>query len=168
MNMQLALAKIENVFRKYNPASPFEYTFVDEEYNQKFSDEERIGNLTTIFAALAIFISCLGLYGLTSFVAERRTREIGVRKVLGASVFTLWKLLSKEFVSLVIISCIITVPVSNYLLNGWLQNYDYRTEMHWWIFAVSICSAMFITLVTISFQAIRAARTNPVKSLRTQ
>ena len=168
MNMQLALAKIESVFKKYNPASPFEYKFVDQEYGQKFSEEERIGNLTTIFAVLAIFISCLGLYGLASFVAEQRTREIGVRKVLGASVFTLWKLLSKEFVLLVAISCLIAVPLAMYFLRGWLENYNYRTDISWWIFAISISGALLITMVTISFQAIKAALANPVKSLRMQ
>jgi putative ABC transport system permease protein len=168
MNMQLALAKIESVFKKYNPASPFEYEFIDQEYGKKFSEEERIGNLSTIFAVLAIFISCLGLYGLASYVAEQRTREIGVRKVLGASIFTLWKLLSKEFVLLVAISCFVAVPVSTWFLSGWLNNYNYRTEISWWIFAISIFGALFITLVTISFQAIRAALANPVKSLRMQ
>jgi putative ABC transport system permease protein len=168
MNMQLALAKIESVFKKYNPASPFEYEFIDQEYGKKFSEEEKIGNLSTIFAVLAIFISCLGLYGLASYVAEQRTREIGVRKVLGASIFTLWKLLSKEFVLLVAISCFIAVPVSTWFLSGWLNNYNYRTEISWWIFAISIFGALFITLVTISFQAIRAALANPVKSLRMQ
>lgn len=168
MNMQLALAKIESIFKKYNPASPFEYKFTDQEYGEKFSEEERVGNLTTIFAVLAIFISCLGLYGLASFVAEQRTREIGVRKVLGASIFTLWKLLSKEFVLLVTISCIIAVPLAMYFLSGWLENYNYRTDISWWIFAVSILGALMITMVTISFQAIRAALANPVKSLRMQ
>jgi putative ABC transport system permease protein len=168
MNMQFALAKIESVFKKYNPASPFEYQFIDQEYGKKFSEEERVGNLTTIFAVLAIFISCLGLYGLASFVAEQRTREIGVRKVLGASVFILWKLLSKEFVLLVTISCLIAVPVATYFLRGWLNNYNYRTEISWWIFAIAILGALMITIVTISFQAIRAALANPVKSLRMQ
>jgi putative ABC transport system permease protein len=168
MNMTLAMAKIESVFRKYNPASPFEYTFIDEEYGKKFAEEERIGNLTTIFAILAIFISSLGLYGLASFVAEQRTREIGVRKVLGASVISLWGLLSKEFVLLVAVSCAIAVPVSLYVLNGWLNNYNYRTTISWWIFGIAIAAALLITLITISGQAIKAANTNPVKSLRIQ
>ena len=168
ISMQLALAEIESVFKKYNPASPFEYKFIDQQYGEKFSEEERIGNLTTIFAVLAIFISCLGLYGLASFVAEQRTREIGVRKVLGASIFTLWKLLSKEFVLLVAISCFIAVPLAMYFLSGWLENYNYRTNISWWIFAVSILGALTITMLTISFQAIKAALANPVKSLRMQ
>jgi len=166
MPLQTSLAKIEPVFKKYNPGSPFEYKFVDQEYGEKFSDEERIGNLATFFAILAIFISCLGLYGLASFVAEQRTKEISVRKVLGASVFRLWRLLSKEFVILVAISCMIAVPVSLYFLNNWLKNYNYRTEISWWVFAAAISGALLITLVTISFQAIKAALANPVKSLR--
>lgn len=163
-----ALAKIETVFKKYNPGSPFEYKFIDEEYAQKFSDEERIGNLATFFAVLAIFISCLGLFGLASFVAEQRTKEIGIRKVVGASVFNLWQMLSKDFVVLVIISCLIAVPIAYYFMHGWLQNYDYRTEISWWIFAAVSIGALMITLLTVSFQAIRAALANPVKSLRTE
>ncbi|MEP7373255.1 MAG: FtsX-like permease family protein [Chitinophagaceae bacterium] len=163
-----ALAKIETIFKKYNPGSPFGYKFIDEEYAQKFSDEERIGNLATFFAILAIFISCLGLFGLASFVAEQRTKEIGIRKVVGASVFNLWTMLSKEFVGLVMLSCFIAIPIAWYFLHEWLLNYDYRTEISWWIFAVAIGGALLITLLTVSFQAIKAAIANPVKSLRTE
>jgi ABC-type antimicrobial peptide transport system permease subunit len=163
-----ALAKIEPVFKKYNSGNPFDYQFVDEEYAKKFSDEARIGNLATLFAILAIFISCLGLFGLASFVAEQRTKEIGVRKVLGASVFSLWKMLSKDFVVLVIISCLIAAPIAWYFLNQWLQKYEYRTHISWWIFAVAGISALVITLLTVSYQAIKASLTNPVKSLRTE
>jgi ABC-type antimicrobial peptide transport system permease subunit len=166
--IRAALAKIEPVFRKYNPGSPFDYKFTDEEYAHKFDDEARMGNLATFFAVLAIFISCLGLFGLASFVAEQRTKEIGVRKVLGASVFNLWKMMSKDFVSLVIISCIIAVPVAWYFLHQWLQKYEYRTEISWWIFAVAGMGALMITLLTVSFQAIKAAMANPVRSLRTE
>ncbi len=166
--IRAALAKIEPVFRKYNPGSPFDYKFTDEEYEHKFDDEARMGNLATFFAVLAIFISCLGLFGLASFVAEQRTKEIGVRKVLGASVFNLWKMMSKDFVSLVIISCIIAVPVAWYFLHQWLQKYEYRTEISWWIFAVAGMGALMITLLTVSFQAIKAAMANPVRSLRTE
>jgi len=163
-----ALAKIETVFKKYNPGSPFEYKFIDDEYAQKFSDEERIGNLATVFAILAIFISCLGLFGLASFVAEQRKKEIGVRKVLGASVFNLWQMLSKEFALLVIISCFIAIPLAWYYLNGWLQQYDYKTTISFWIFIFSGLGALLITLITVSFQAINAAVANPIKSLRTE
>jgi putative ABC transport system permease protein len=168
MPMRAALGRIETVFKKFNPGSPFEYKFVDDEYARKFSDEERIGRLATFFAILAIFISCLGLFGLASFVAEQRTKEIGVRKVLGATVMNLWRMLSKDFVVLVIISCFIAIPTAWYFLHQWLQRYEYRTEISWWIFAAAVLGAMVITLLTVSFQAIRAAMANPVKSLRTE
>ncbi len=168
MNAHEAIAKIEPVFKSYNPSQPFEYKFIDEEFARKFSDEERIGKLAASFAVLAIFISCLGLFGMASFMAERRVKEIGVRKVLGASVFNLWKLLSREFVILVMISLLIAVPVSWYYLQGWLQHYTYRTEISWWIFIVAGLGALAITLVTVSFQAVKAALANPVKSLRSE
>jgi ABC-type antimicrobial peptide transport system permease subunit len=163
-----AIAGIERVCKKYNPGSPFEYKFTDERYAQKFENEELIGNLATFFACLAIFISCLGLFGLASFVAEQRTKEIGVRKVLGASVFSLWKMLSKDFVTLVIISCLIAVPIAWYGLHQWLQRYAYRTEISLWIFMAAAAGALMITLLTVSFQAIKGAVANPVKSLRTE
>jgi ABC-type antimicrobial peptide transport system permease subunit len=163
-----ALKKMEAVFRKVVPATPFEYQFADTEYGLKFAAEERIGKLASVFATLAVLISCLGLFGLASFVAEQRTKEIGVRKVLGATVYNLWKLLSKDFVLLVIIACLIAVPLAWYFLNGWLQKYEYRTSISWWVFAAAIGGALVITLLTVSFQAIKAALTNPVKSLRTE
>jgi ABC-type antimicrobial peptide transport system permease subunit len=163
-----ALAKIQPVFKKHDAESPFEFKFIDDEYAKKFSNEQRIVNLASFFAILAIFISCLGLFGLASFVAEQRTKEIGVRKVLGATVFNLWKMLSKDFVVLVIISCIIAIPIAWYFLNQWLQNYNYRTQISWWIFAAAGAGALVITLLTVSFQAIKAAIANPVKSLRTE
>jgi ABC-type antimicrobial peptide transport system permease subunit len=163
-----ALAKIETVFKKYNPAAPFDYKFTDEEYAKKFSDEERVGNLSLFFAVLAIFISCLGLFGLASFVAEQRTKEIGVRKVLGASILNIWQMLSKDFVLLVIISCFISIPIAWYYLHEWLQRYEYRTPISGWIFIIAGMGAMAITLLTVSFQAIKAAIANPVKSLRSE
>ncbi len=163
-----ALDAIRPVFKKYNPGGPFEYKMVDEEYEKKFSDEKRIGNLASVFAILAIFISCLGLFGLASFVAEQRVREVGIRKVMGASLFHLWQLLSTDFVVLVIISCLIAVPISGYYLHQWLLQYDYRTPLSWWIFAGSSVGALVVTLLTVSFQAIRAATMNPVNSLRTE
>ncbi len=163
-----ALAKIEPVFKKYNAGNPFEFKFVDEEYDKKFSNEVRIGNLATFFAMLAIFISCLGLFGLASFVTEQRTKEIGVRKVLGASVFNLWRLLSKEFVVLVTIALFISIPVAYYFMHNWLQDYEYRTDISWWIFAIAGIGALLVTLLTVSFQAIKSALMNPVKSLRSE
>jgi putative ABC transport system permease protein len=168
VSMQDALGKIEKVFKKYNPGAPFDYRFTDEEYAKKFSDEQRIGNLATFFAILAIFISCLGLFGLASFVAEQRTKEIGVRKVLGASVFNLWQMLSKDFAWLVAISCVIAIPIAWYYLHQWLQKYEYRTDISWWVFVAACLGALIITLLTVSFQAIKAALANPVKSLRSE
>ncbi len=163
-----ALDKIETVFKKYNPSSPFTYTFNDEDYAKKFADEKRIGSLATFFTILAIFISCLGLFGLASFVAEQRRKEIGVRKVLGASVLNVWQLLSQEFALLVFISCFIAIPFAWYYLNRWLHQYDYRTTISLWVFIASGFGSLLITLITVSFQAIKAAVANPVKSLRTE
>jgi ABC-type antimicrobial peptide transport system permease subunit len=166
--IRAALSKIEAIFKKYNPGAPFSYTFNDEDYAKKFADEQRVGNLATFFTILAIFISCLGLFGLASFVAEQRKKEIGVRKVLGASVFNLWRMLSKEFALLVIISCLIAIPLAWYYLNNWLQQYDYRTTISFWVFIFSGLGALIITLITVSFQAIKAALANPVESLRSE
>lgn len=163
-----AINKIEKVFKKFNPAAPFDYKFTDEQYAKKFGEEVRIGKLTSFFAVLAIFISCLGLFGMATFTAEQRTKEIGVRKVLGASVANLWQMLSKDFVVLVVISCVISAPVAYYFLNGWLQKYEYRTEVSWWIFVLASFGALVITLMTVSYQAIRAALLDPVKSLKSE
>jgi ABC-type antimicrobial peptide transport system permease subunit len=167
-SVKTALSKIETVLRKYNPDAPFDYTFNDEDYAKKFADEERVGNLASFFTILAIFISCLGLFGLASFVAEQRKKEIGVRKVLGASTYNLWRMLSREFALLVMISCFISIPLAWYYLNNWLKHYDYRTTISVWIFIASGVGALAITLITVSFQAIKAAIANPVKSLRTE
>ncbi len=161
-----ALKKAALVFRNYIPDQPFEYHFTDEDYARKFSEEERIGSLATVFAILAIFISCLGLFGLASFVAEQRTKEIGVRKVLGASVFSLWRLLCKDFVALVFISLLIAVPAAYWLMYNWLMGYQYKTGLPWWIFATTGAGALVITILTISLQSIKAATENPVESLR--
>ena len=163
-----SLDQIAAVFKKYDPETPFAYRFVDDEYAKKFTAEEKIGNLAGFFAVFAIFISCLGLFGLSSYVAEQRTREIGVRKVLGASVMNVWQLLSKEFVVLTLISFIVATPVAEYFMSNWLRNYTYRVDLSWWIFVLTAAGSLIITLLTISFQAIRAALANPVKSLRTE
>jgi len=166
--VRTSLAEVETVFKKLIPSAPFDYQFADESFNEKFQSEERISKLTAFFAILAIFISCLGLFGLASFVAEQRTKEIGIRKVVGASIFNLWKLLSTEFVVLVIISCLVAIPIAYYYMHGWLQNYKYRTEITWTVLALAIGGALLITLLTVSFQAIKAAMANPIKSLRTE
>jgi putative ABC transport system permease protein len=168
LSMGTALPKMEAIVKKTVPAAPFQYRFTDEEYARKFSAEQKISNLSSIFAILAIFISCLGIFGLASFVAEQRAREIGIRKVLGASVANLWQLLSKDFVVLVIISCFIAVPVANYFMQGWLSGYQYRTEISWWIFAAAGVGALLITILTVSFQAIKAALANPTNNLRSE
>jgi putative ABC transport system permease protein len=163
-----ALSKIEPIFKKYNPEQPFGYSFIDADYNRKFGDEERIGKLAGFFAILAIFISCLGLFGMASFMAEQRTKEIGIRKVLGASVLNVWRLLSKDFIVLVIIALLIAMPIAYYLMHDWLQSYQYRTTISWWVFAAAGAGALLITLLTVSFQAIKAALANPTKSLKTE
>ncbi|HEV3325537.1 MAG TPA: ABC transporter permease [Puia sp.] len=166
--VRTALAGIEPIFKRYNPASPFIYKFVDADYAAKFKAEERIGNLAAVFTSLAIFISCLGLFGLASFVAEQRTREIGVRKVLGAGVLNLWGLLSKEFLRLVALSLLIAIPFSRWIMSQWLLNYNYRSSIPWWIFAAASAGILLITLATVSYQSLKAAMTNPIKSLRTE
>ena len=166
--VKTALGKIEAVFKKYNPGAPFDYTFNDEDYAKKFAEEERIGKLATFFTVLAIFISCLGLFGLASFVAEQRKKEIGVRKVLGASTYRLWQMLSREFALLVIISCFIAIPLAWYYSYNWLNHYDYKTSISAWVFVASGVGALIITLITVSFQSIKAALANPVRSLRSE
>lgn len=166
--MSKALPKIEAAFKELVPTAPFDYKFADEEYALKFANEERIGRLTGFFGIFAVFISCLGLFGLAAFTAEQRTKEIGVRKVLGATVFNVLQLISKEFLALVVISLVIATPIAYYFMYNWLQDYQYRTPLSWWIFAATGTGALGITLLTVSFQAIKAAIANPVKSLRSE
>ena len=161
-----AIEKLKSVFNKYSPAYPYEYTFVDEDYNHKFSEEELVGKLSGVFAGFSIFISCLGLFGLAAFVAEQRTKEIGIRKVLGATITQVWILLSKDFILLVVISCAIASPFAYYFLQKWLQKYDYRISIGPGVFLISALAAIVVTLITISFQSIKAALANPVKSLK--
>ena len=163
-----ALRKIGAVMKKDNPAFPFEYQFVDEGFNDRFFNEQLISKLSSVFASLAIFISCLGLFGLAAYTAERRTKEIGVRKVLGASITGITTLLSKDFIKLVALSCLIAFPVAWWTMHSWLQNYKYRVEISWWIFLAAGISAVLIALITISFQSVKAAIANPVKSLRNE
>ncbi len=163
-----AIEKIQRTFKTYNPSQPFDYQFADDAYAQKFGDEERIGTLASLFAGLAIFISCLGLFGMASFMAEQRIKEIGIRKVLGASVLNLWGLLSKDFIGLVMVSLTLAMPVAYYFMHNWLQGYNYHTGIPWWIFALTAFCALLITVMTVSYQCIKAALTNPVKSLRSE
>jgi ABC-type antimicrobial peptide transport system permease subunit len=166
--IRTALTAIEAVYKEYNPSSPFIYHFNDDDYAQKFVTETRIGNLTTVFSGLAILISCLGLFGLASFVAEQRTKEIGVRKVLGAGVVNLWSLLSGDFLKLIAISMAIAMPLIGLAMNKWLQNYPLHTHLSPWIFVLTGAGMLFVTLCTVSFQALKAALMNPIKSLRTE
>jgi len=166
--MRTAIAALEPIFKRRNPGSPFMYQFVDDEYAQKFAAETRIGELSVVFAGLAIFISCLGLFGLASFVAEQRTREIGLRKVLGAGVFNLWGLLSWDFARLVALSMLIAMPLAYWGMEEWLRIYAIHTSLSWWIFASVGAGMLLITLCTVSLQALKAALMNPVKSLRTE
>ncbi len=163
-----AIKNIEAAFKKYSPDSPFNYQFVDQEYALKFASEERISKLAAVFAGLAILISCLGLFGMASFIAEQRTKEIGIRKVLGASVTNLWQLLSGDFVILVVVSCLLATPIAWYAMDHWLEKYAYHTQISWWIFAVASLGTLVITFVTVSYQAIHAALLDPVKSLRSE
>ena len=163
-----ALTRIGEVLSRLVPSAPFDYTFADEAYAAKFRGEERIAGLAAFFSVLAILISCLGLFGLASFVAEQRTKEIGIRKILGATVADLWQMLSKDFVVLVILSCAIAIPLSYYFMTNWLQNYEYRTEISVLVFAAAGLGALLITLLTVSFQMLKAAFGNPVDSLRSE
>jgi ABC-type antimicrobial peptide transport system permease subunit len=165
---QKALAAIEAVMKKHVPAFPFEYQFVDEVFGRKFATEELIGKLTNIFAALGIFICCIGLAGLASFTIEKRFREIGIRKVMGASVQQLLVLISKEFLKLVLIAFVIAVPVTWYLMDEWLAKYEYRTGISIWLFGIVGVLILLLTMIVVSLNTIRAATANPVKSLRTE
>lgn len=162
------LAAMEKVFKKFNPEFPFNYTFIDEEYATKFEDEKRTETLATLFASLAIIISCLGLFGLASYMTELKTKEIGIRKVLGASVSGIAYLMSIGFLKLVFISFLIAAPIAWYAMNQWLQTYPYRVDLHWGMFLVAGLLTMLIAFGTVGFQAIKAAIANPVKSLRTE
>jgi putative ABC transport system permease protein len=161
------LAKMEAVMLKDNPGYPFEYRFVDDQFNEMFTNETLISKLASVFASLAIVISCLGLFGLAAYTAERRTKEIGIRKVLGASVAGIAGLLSKDFLKLVCLSALAAFPLAWWTMNTWLQNYAYRVSIHWWVFIAAGCIAVLISLLTVSYQSVRAALMDPVKSLKT-
>ena len=147
---------------------PFSYRFLDNAFNQMYDNERRVGKIAITFSVLAILIACLGLFGLATFIAEQRTKEIGIRKVLGASVNGIVQLLSKDFLRLVLISFVIATPVAWYFMNKWLQDFNYRVNIGWWVFALAGFIALIIALVTVSTQAIRAALANPINNLRTE
>jgi len=168
VNTEQALTKIGAMLKKDNPAYPFNYIFVDDQFNAMFTSEMLISKLSRVFAALAIIISCLGLFGLAAYTAERRTKEIGIRKVLGSTVPGIAALLSKDFLKLVSISCVLAFPLAWWMMHNWLQGYEYRITISWAIFLIAGFLAIVIALLTVSFQAIKAAIANPVKSLRTE
>jgi ABC-type antimicrobial peptide transport system permease subunit len=162
------LKRAETIFKKYNPEYPFDPKFVDEAYARKFDNEKRQGKLAGLFAGLTIFISCLGLFGLATYMAENRVKEIGIRKILGASLTSITTLLSKDFVKLVIISFLIAAPLAWWGMYKWLQSYTYRVSLEWWVFALAGFLSVMIALLTVSYQSIKAAIANPVKNLKTE
>jgi ABC-type antimicrobial peptide transport system permease subunit len=165
---ETSIAKAEKVFKQYNPQYPFNYRFYDKEYALKFQDEQRTGTLAALFAGLTVFISCLGLFALATYTAENRIKEIGVRKVLGASVVSITTLLSKDFLKLVIISFVVASPLAWYAMDSWLNNYSYHIGVEWWVFAGTGFLSALIAILTVSYQSIKAAMANPMKSLRTE
>ena len=167
-DIQSAMQAIKGVYNKVAPAYPFEYSFLDQKFDELYKTDIRQQTTLSIFAGLAIFIACLGLFGLASFTATKRTKEIGVRKVLGSSTQNIVVLLSKELLKPVLLATVIAMPLGYYTMNNWLQNFSYRTPIHWWIFALAASVTIGIALFTISFKAIKAALMNPVTSLKTE
>ena len=165
---QQAIAATETQYKKYAGDIPFSYNFVDKQFDQLYQSDQRTGTLFNLFAGIAIFISCLGLFGLATYTAQVRTKEIGVRKVLGASVPNIIRLISADFLKLIFIAIIIAIPVAWYGMNKWLEDFAYKANISWWIFLIAACIAIFIALITVSFQAVKAALENPVESLRSE
>jgi putative ABC transport system permease protein len=167
-NAHQAIAATQQVWNQYNQGIPFNYTFLDESFNQLYKSEEQTGSLFNIFASIAIIISCLGLFGLATYSAQVKTREIGIRKVLGASVAGIVRLLAVEFMLLIGVAIVIATPLAWYAMNKWLQDFAYRIDMQWWVFIISGASAIIIAFLTVGFQSVKAALANPVKSLRSE
>jgi len=163
-----ALAGLEQLCKQLNPRFPFTYKFADEEYQKLYTSESIVHRLSNCFAGLAIFISCLGLLGLAMFTAEQRTKEFGIRKVLGARVSTLFGLLSREFLLLVLVAFVVASPLAWWAMHEWLKNFAYHINVQWWVFLLAGVTALFIALITVSFQALKVAVANPVKSLRAE
>ncbi|MEP6846194.1 MAG: FtsX-like permease family protein, partial [Panacibacter sp.] len=167
-NLSSTMSAIKAKYNVFFPGNLFDYYFLDEKFNEQYSNDQLFGNVFAIFSGIAIFIACLGLLGLSLFATAQRTKEIGVRKVLGASVSGIIMLLSKDFIKLVVIAFVIASPVGWFIMHNWLQDFAYRIDISWWIFIIAGLASVFIALATISFQAIKAAIANPVKSLRTE
>jgi putative ABC transport system permease protein len=163
-----AIASLENKWKTFTPATPFDFGFLDQKLDKLYQSEQQSGKIFAVFSVLSIFIACLGLFGLATFSAEQRIKEIGIRKVLGASVGNITGLLSKDFIRLVAIAFVIASPVAGYFMHEWLKDFAYRTNIEWWIFAMAGIIAIAIAVFTVSFQAIKAAVANPVKSLRSE
>ena len=162
------LNKLESKWKSFAPATPFDYSFLDKDFQKNYSAETRLSAIVSYFTIIAILISCLGLFGLATFSAEQRIKEIGVRKVLGACITSIVTLLSKDFLKLVIISIIIASPLAWFVMNKWLQSFAYRIDISWVYLAITALAAILIALITISYQAIKAATANPVESLRSE
>jgi putative ABC transport system permease protein len=167
-NVGNLITSIENIYKKVAPSMPFKYSFMDADFNKIYQSEQRTAALSITFSILAILIACLGLFGLITYAAEQRTKEIGIRKVLGATVTDISSMLSKDFLKLVFIAALISLPVAWWAMNKWLEGFAYRIKIEWWIFLTAIITALIIALITVSFQAIKAAVANPVKSLKSE
>ncbi len=163
-----AIAEIQETLYSIDPQHPFAYRFLEEEYAEKFREEERIGNMVTLSSVLAILVSCLGLFGLSAFMVEKRTKEIGIRKIMGASVGNLWRLISVDFAKLLLLACVIAIPVASYLISSWLNHYEYRADLSWWMYVFAVLGGFSVTMVTVSFHAFKASYTNPVEALRAE
>ena len=167
-DLQNTIAYITKVWDKFSPGFPLDYKFMDDTYGKMYKSEGKLASLLWIFTVMAIVVGCLGLFGLAAFAAEQRTKEIGIRKVLGASVLNIMGLLSKNFIVMVLIASATAFPVAWWAMNRWLDDFPYRVNIGWWVFAVAVIAAVLVALITVSFQSIKAATTNPVKSLRTE
>jgi putative ABC transport system permease protein len=167
-NIPHLITQLEKKYKALAPGAPFNYTFMDEDFTNQYLTEQRMGAIAISFSSLAILIACLGLFGLAAYAAEQRTKEIGIRKVLGATVSNITAMLSKDFLKLVIVAAVIAFPLAWWVMNSWLQDFAYRTHISWWVFIMAGLVAALIAVVTVSFQTIRAALMNPVKSLRTE
>jgi putative ABC transport system permease protein len=167
-NLQATLGELEGIWNELAPHYPFQYSFLDESFNQQYGADQRFGQVFSVFAGLAIFIACLGLLGLVTYAAQQRTKEIGIRKVLGASVLSIVSLLSRDFLKLVGVAALIAFPVAWWAMHKWLEDFPYRIDMPLWVFFAAGAMAALVALITISFQAIKAAMANPVKNLRSE
>jgi len=167
-NIGQTIDQIQDRWKTMNPAAPFSYRFLDDSFEEMYKADQRVGSIALIFSVLAILIGCMGIFGLAAFIAEQRTKEIGIRKVLGASAQGIVHLLSKEFMKLVAISFVIAAPIGWWMMHKWLQDFAYRADMGWWIFPLAGMIAFFIAFATVSFQAIKAALTDPAKCLRAE